>query len=87
LAFVVRIGANLIANSGCYRKIPCATEQGKFLREQGSLTAEQGIYYRNQGIAKSKILQQQGMAIAYAGLVLGLCAGALWTQSGRRRRN
>jgi hypothetical protein len=30
---------------------------------------------------------KKGMAIAYAGLVLGLCAGALWTQSGRRRRN
>ena len=33
------------------------------------------------------VVSKKGMAIAYAGLVLGLCAGALWTQSGRRRRN
>jgi hypothetical protein len=27
-SLVPKIGANLIANSECYRKIPCATEQG-----------------------------------------------------------
>ena len=30
------------------------------------------------------VLSKKGMAIAYTGLAVGLAAGALWTQSGRR---
>jgi hypothetical protein len=38
-----KIGANLKANSECYREIPCAAEQGIFLLEQGMLRRHQGI--------------------------------------------
>jgi hypothetical protein len=33
---------NVRAASIAYIEIPCATEQGRFLREQGILSAEQG---------------------------------------------
>ena len=32
------------------------------------------------------VLSKKGMVVAYAGLALGLGAGALWTQSARRSR-
>ena len=42
LAFVSRIGANLIVNSGCYRKIPCATEQGMVFARTGKSDGRTG---------------------------------------------
>ena len=44
-----KIGANLKANSECYREIPYAAEQGIFLLEQGMVRRHQGIGSRRLG--------------------------------------
>jgi hypothetical protein len=49
LAFVARIGANLVANSECYRKIPCATEQGMVFARTGKSNCRTGNIMQRSG--------------------------------------
>jgi hypothetical protein len=50
------IGANLIANSDCYRKIPCATEQGIAFARTGNF--EQQNRECIGGIRESALLKR-----------------------------